>query len=322
MSRFLMRILTAIQLTRLTIAFGAVSDIWFIILLTRAEPRYTHIHVHNLPIGLSLLAGAVLALGLFAHGAALNDLLDLQHDSAFSPDRPIPAGRIRIGQAVVITIGALLMAFLGASILGVWAVVLTLLMAAGLLFYNTAGKFIPAVGFTTIGLLYVVHMLIPNHELSFTLPLWLIMTHIMAISMAVHLLEEKRPRITTQTIVMTLIAWIFWSVVIIGAGIMSQGSLWPVGISPWAVVYPLVAVAGFLIVVQWKLKSVSPRAGAEKLRRYGAMWQSLYAAAWLLALGMVPEALGMGIFALVGFCGMTMIREAAGLTGRPVEFRS
>ena len=167
MSRFLMRILTAIQLTRLTIAFGAVSDIWFIILLTRAEPRYTHIQVHNLPIGLSLLAGAVLALGLFAHGAALNDLLDLQHDSAFSPDRPIPAGRIRIGQAVVITIGALLMAFLGASILGVWAVLLTLLMAAGLLFYNTAGKFIPAVGFTTIGLLYVVHMLIPNHELSF-----------------------------------------------------------------------------------------------------------------------------------------------------------
>ena len=66
MSRFLMRILTAIQLTRLTIAFGAVSDIWFIILLTRAEPRYTHIHVHNLPIGLSLLAGAVLALGLFS----------------------------------------------------------------------------------------------------------------------------------------------------------------------------------------------------------------------------------------------------------------
>ena len=66
---------------------------------------------------------------------------------------------------------------------------------------------------------------------------------------------------------------------------MSQGSLWPVGISPWAVVYPLVAVVGFLIVAQWKLKSVDPRAGAEKLRRYGAMWQSLYAAVLASGLG-------------------------------------
>ena len=31
----LSRLATAIQLTRLTIAFGAVSDIWFVILLLR-----------------------------------------------------------------------------------------------------------------------------------------------------------------------------------------------------------------------------------------------------------------------------------------------
>ena len=30
------RFLTAIQLTRLTMAFGAVSDVWFVVLATRA----------------------------------------------------------------------------------------------------------------------------------------------------------------------------------------------------------------------------------------------------------------------------------------------
>ena len=78
MRRLILRIITAIQLTRLTIAFGAVSDIWFVILLTRANENYVMVDVYHMVLVPALLAGAVVAVGLFAYGAALNDVLDVR----------------------------------------------------------------------------------------------------------------------------------------------------------------------------------------------------------------------------------------------------
>ena len=67
---------------------------------------------------------------------------------------------------------------------------------------------------------------------------------------------------------------------------------------------------------------MSGRAAAEKLKRYGAMWQSLYGAAWLLALELKTEALWIGLFAVSGFLAMTLIKELTGLSGRPITFRA
>ena len=107
----------AVQLTRLTIAFGAVSDLWFVVLLTRAHDEYNYLPVFDdMPLPAALFAVAVVAIGLFAYGASLNDVLDVRHDSAFSPDRPIPAGRIRPAQAIVVTVGALIVAVLGGAV--------------------------------------------------------------------------------------------------------------------------------------------------------------------------------------------------------------
>src|SRR5688572_18913735 len=196
MRRTVLRIVTAIQLTRLTMAFGAVSDVWFVILLTKYDESsalYSYLPVHDMSLAVALLAGLIVALGLFAYGASLNDVLDVRHDTAFSPDRPIPAGRIRVGQAIVVTVGALLVAMLGGVSLGKESAGVTLLTATGILFYNAAGKFIPAAGITTVGLIHAAHMLIPNHQLQFTLPVWLVMTHAMVIAALVHHLEQKRP---------------------------------------------------------------------------------------------------------------------------------
>ncbi len=121
MAALLVKIVSAIQLTRLTMAFGAVADVWFIILLTRASVAYKDVPVHDMNLAQALAAGAVVAVGLFAYGASLNDVLDVRHDTAFSPQRPIPAGRIKLGQAVVVTIGALIVAVLGGAALGTWA---------------------------------------------------------------------------------------------------------------------------------------------------------------------------------------------------------
>jgi 4-hydroxybenzoate polyprenyltransferase len=322
MRRLLLRFFTAIQLTRLTMAFGAVSDLWFVILFTKAEPDYVMVDVHGMPLEGALVAAAVVAIGLFAYGASLNDVLDVRHDATFSPDRPIPAGRIRLGQAIVVTIGALIVAMLGAIALGDWAPVITLLAAAAILFYNAAGKFIPAVGLVTIGLIHAAHMFIPNHELSFTLPVWLTMTHALGIAACVHVLEDKRPRLNRRAMVATALGWLCWSGIILVPGAMSDSGLWPSHASRIGLVYPLLAVMAFIAVAWWKASGVTGRASAEKLKRYGAMWQSLYGAAWLLAVGLIPQAIWIGLLAVAGFIAMTLIKEITGLSGRPVTYRA
>jgi 4-hydroxybenzoate polyprenyltransferase len=317
--------MTAIQLTRLTTAFGAISDLWFIILYTKAprnQGEYTMLaDLQSMPLGLALLASVLVAVGLFAYGASLNDILDVRHDAAFSPDRPLPAGRIRLGQAVVVTIGSLLLALLGSYWLGRRSFLVALLTAAVILFYNAAGKFIPAVGIVTIGLIHAAHMLIANPELTFTLPVWLIFTHVMVIAAMVHALEDKRPRLTRRAVIAIVFGWLTWSAVILGAGIMRE-NFWPAYASPAGILCPLLAATCFIVVSWWKTRRVKGAAAAEKLKRYGAMWQSLYGAAWLLALGMHAEAAFIFVVAVLGFTAMTLIKEVVGLTGRPIAYRA
>ena len=318
--RTVLRVITAIQLTRLTMAFGAVSDVWFVILLSRATGHFEHMPVAQMHLAVAMLVGAAVAIGLFAYGAALNDILDAKHDSTFSPDRPIPAGRIRPGQAVVMTVAALLVSMLAAEAFGTPAMWVAMLTAAAVLFYNAAGRFVPAVGLVTIGLIHAAHMLITNVQLTFMVPVWLVMTHAMCIALLVHVLEDKRPRMTRQAVFATALGWTFWSVVLLGIGALRDGRVdellsWPQAIAP------LAAVLGFVLVARWKTRRVAGRVGAEKLTRYGAMWQSLYGASWLLALGFYREALWIGLFALAGFTAMTLIKEVTGLTGEPVSYR-
>lgn len=319
--RLFPRIITAIQLTRLTMAFGAVSDVWFVILLTRADATYNYVHVHAMNLAVALAAGAIVAIGLFAYGAALNDVLDVRHDTTFSPQRPIPAGRIKLGQAIVVTVGALIVAMLGAITLGKEAAGVTLLTATGILFYNAAGKYIPAVGITTVGLIHAAHMLIPNVQLAFTLPVWLVMTHTMVIAMLVHRLEQKRPRLRRRAIIASVIGWLIWSGVLLGAGARQPEGLWPDDAGALEALAPIAAVAAFAAVAWWKATGVRGAAAAEKLKRYGAMWQALYGAAWLLVLGLNAQAAWIGAFAIAGFIAMTLIKEITGLSDRPVEYR-
>lgn len=315
--RTVLRLITAIQLTRLTMAFGAVSDVLFVILLSRASGMYVGMDVTEMTLIVAVMVGLAVALGLFAYGAALNDILDARHDSAFSPDRPIPAGRIRLGQAVVVTVGALLVAMLAAEAFGTEALWIAMLTAAAVLFYNAAGKYVPSVGLVTIGLIHAAHMFIPNYQLSFTLPVWLVMTHAMSIALLVHVLEDKRPRLNRRALIATALGWSFWSVVLLTLGAMRVGPELPLV----NMLAPLTAVVGFVLIARWKTRKVSGPVAAEKLKRYGAMWQSLYGSAWLFALGHLREAMWIGMFAVAGFAAMTLIKEVTGLSGEPVSYR-
>lgn len=302
-------------------AFGAVSDVWFITLHARATATDgSTLPVVTMPLWLALLAGATLAIGLFAYGAALNDVLDARHDSAFSPDRPIPAGRIRPAQAIIVTISALIVGVLSGAAFGPWGLRLTLLVAVGILFYNAAGKYIPSVGFVTIGLIHAAHMFIPNPNLTFTLPVWLIMTHVMVIAAGAYRLEQKRPPIRPGSVVWTAAGWLTWTAILLTWGATRNGA--EPELLPWqGLAWPILAAAAWALVARWKLIGAQPHNAAEKLRRYGAMWQALYAASWFMALGEQSLAGGMFLFALAGFAGMTLLKEFITQINRPLSYR-
>jgi len=327
------RILDAFQLTRLSLAFGAVCELWLVTLLTRADPRYVHLPVYHMPLWKALICTGVVSVGLFAFAASLNDLLDIRHDKRFSPDRPLAAGRIRTSSAALLSFGALMAAVICASALGEPALVLTVGVAAAVMFYDVVGKHIPSLGIVTIGLAHAANMFIPNWSLAFTLPVWWSMSHAVAIAASVHRYEDKRPYFGTKRILSLVAAWLFWSIVLLGGGVMmardSAGGYWPqvahgdevIGAGPIGIIWPVLALVAFLLLVRAKVAGSRGPVGSEKLRRYGAMWQAVYAAAWLMASGLRAEALGMAVLAVAGLVAMTLLKEINGLSGRPITWR-
>lgn len=313
MSRFASRILPAFQLTRLSLVFGAVADAWFVILYTRGDPRYSHVPAYKLPLTVDLVVAAIMSIGLFAFAGALNDLLDQRHDATFSPDRPIPSGRIRAGQALVIAFGSLLAAIAAAIPFGNLALVFAVLAATGILFYDAVGKHLPAIGVTIAGLIHVAHMMVPNYDMIFTAPLWLVFTHVMVIAAVVHVMEGKRPRLGRRSVTAMVIAWIVCSVVLLGLGVArgNDAGFAPAGFSLATTTWPLVAVIVFVLVARRRAGSVGGFVGAERLRRYGAMWHALYGAAWFVGLGRWTDALAMAALGLLGIGVMTILHELA-----------
>lgn len=327
MRRLLIRLSPALRLTRVTTAFAAVANVWFVILWTEAsaphEPGFPALHA--LPRWALLVGGAVNALGLFAFATALNDVLDYRRDAALNPERPIPAGQISIHEATTLVACTLGTAVLGATLLGIPAVLLTLTVAGAILLFNGVGKFVPAIGLVLMGLVYAGHMVIPNLNLHFVWPVWLVMTHTLAIEGIRHGLRRKTPGVSARAIVLSIVGWVFWSAVMLGVGYWrsrEHGGLWPEWVRPRAAVGPAILAALFAV---WAWRKATkhgrgPRA-AEKIARYGALWLSLYACAWLVGQGYREESIILGALTLAGFLGMTILREAYALIEQPFGYR-
>ena len=136
MRRIVRKTLAAIEISRLSVAFGAVANVWLMILLARADPRLAELPVATQPLGLALGAGALVAIGFLAFGAALNDFLDAKHDRAFAPDRPLPAGNLQPRRAVQLAIGSLCAGMLGAIGFGTPAMLAALALVVAILIYD------------------------------------------------------------------------------------------------------------------------------------------------------------------------------------------
>jgi hypothetical protein len=314
--------IAALKLTRFSVAIGAIADIWLVLLITKNDSGYVATSVYSLPWWPAFIAAAVVAIGMCGFAASLNDTVDARHDATFHPSRPIPSGWISIAQAVVLMVCSLLLAMLATSFLGTWPVQMGLLTAAAILFYNIVGKHVPAVGLVTVGLIYASHMLVANIELTFTLPVWMVMTHAMICATAMYILEDKRPRLSFRGWMGVLFGWMFWSAILFSGPLWRNGSLLPDGMEVVSLLWPLAAVAGFAVMMRWKMSQArTANIAAEKIRRYGALWQCVYAAAWLMALQLFTPAMWMLGFAIASAAIVMVVKEATGASGKPISWR-
>ena len=325
MRGLIQRVAPVLQLTRVTGAFSAVANVWFVIVWTRAfeqEPGTKQIDERS--IWFLLAGGAVAALGLYAFGAALNDILDAKRDRTLRPNRPLAAERISEEIAMSVVIGTLVCAILGALVLGAEAVTLTAVAAIGITIYNVAGKFVPAIGLPVLALVYAGHMLAPNHRLVFTLPVWLVMTRGMVVGGLAHTMEHRVPRLSSRAVLFAIAGWAACSAVLLAHGTaQSHGAgIWPSWV-PWqAVLWIGTTAIVFSLVCYRRVRRLgfNERSG-EKVRRYGTLWPAVYACAWLVGAGKLTSAWPLIALLVMGVLGMTILREAYAMVEDPIEFR-
>lgn len=330
MRRIIPLITPTLRLTRITFACGAIANVWFVILWSRAhgdnEPA-THA-INTAPLWLLLLGGAAASLGLFTFATGLNDVLDRRRDRTRNPDRPLPRGEITPESAVALVISALLVSILGAAALGVEAVVLTVAVAAAVLFFNATARFVPAIGLVMLGLIYAGQMVVPNFHLVFVWPVWLVMTHALAVAAVTHRLGRRVPAISRRAWAAAFSGWFFWSLIILTSPYWRSestggiGELWPDFVTPFAAVGPIALVIGFVVFCYLRVRKIGPgQRAAEKVSRYGALWLAFYAAAWMIGVADTAGSLILTALAAAGVLGMTIVREAVALLEHPIDYR-
>jgi len=326
MRKTLIKLAPMLKLTRVTTAFGAVANLWFVILWTRFMPQELgNEQIMNQPLWVLLAGGLIAGIGLYAFGTSLNDLLDVHRDRALGrPGSPIVDGSASIEFAVCMVAAALMLAVLGAMIFGTGALIVTLALACAILIYNVLGKFVPGLGMILLSIIYAGHMLIPDLWMRFLLPVWLVLTHAMIVAGLTQHLGRRSPPISRRAILFASVGWLGCSLALLALAITrtQNDGLWPSYVPITAALYPLgfVIIFALMIYRRYKRVGIGPILG-EKISRYGAIWPALYACGWFAGTGLWT-ALGIMIaLTTLGFIVMTILRELYSLIEHPVGYR-
>ncbi len=315
-----------LKLARVTTGFGAVGNLWFVILWSRTTVgEHMPVYLREEPLWVALIGGLLVGLGLYAFGAALNDLLDLHKDRALgTPGHPIVDGSASLELAVCAVAGSLMMAILGATFFGTGAILLTLALSIAILIFNALGKYVPGLGMVLLSLIYAGHMMIPNIWMRFLLPVWLVMTHAMVVLALAQYLGRRSPPLSRRAAIFAGTGWGICSLMLLALAWDRKGTdgLWPNIVPMTALIYPAVCVLLFTIFIARRIKrhGTGTKLG-ERISRYGAIWPTLYGCAWLLGAGHHKEAWLMGGLSAVGFLSMTVLRELYDLIEQPVGYR-
>ena len=279
MTRCAQNLLQLIHLSRLAMMFAAVSNLWLMIFLARELENVEHRTpvLTEGPLFILLSVGAVLAAGLHLHGAALNDVLHARHDRLFRPDRPIAAGRIGATTAVTVAVLSLLSAIGAGLFFGTTSVIICLAITAGILFYNVSGRFLPAAGIVTLGLVRAMYMFTVNPPLSFAWPIWLALTHVTATAAIAHRLEGRRPRLQGTELWALFAGWAFWSLALMfWITWVRTKTTW---VQPGIWIQPIIMAVVFAAITWWV---VAARGRTLRGARAAGAWYAPFALSWLI----------------------------------------
>lgn len=297
------RTLHLLELARVELLLAAVSNVWLMTFLAFAvEPAGArHLRLDELGLPVTLALATLCALGLVGCGMAINDVVDARYDRQFAPDRPIPSGRVG-ARAVVSAAMLSLIVALGAAVwLGTASAMLALLAAAGVLFYNAAGRFMPAVGIVSLGLITAISMLVPNPNAAFVWPVALTMTHVMACAALRYALAGRRPRLSALDGVGVCMGWAFWVLLLVTVARARSEQAIPLfmdsgaGVGGVIWIGPILAMFGFAGLGMWILGGkVGPersrRVAAARFGRWSGLWLIVYDFAWLASAGLWWQA--------------------------------
>lgn len=324
------RTIAAAEVSRLPVAFGAVANVWLMVLMARTEAARaaegatasaTSIGALN-PV-LAMIAAAAFAVGFMAFGAALNDVLDAKHDRAFAPDRPIPSGSLSTRRAFHIAFAALVVGVLGAIVFGAIAIGGALALAVAVLGYDAFAKHIPALGIVLAGLATAISMVALCPDTPSLLPVWLAMSQTMGVGLAAYLLADKRPKLTRRAVVLGAVGWVFWSAVLFALAYERNGdALIPAWFERPMLLAPVAAVVTCAAFALWKLRHARGAQASEKLLRYGSLWKAVVAASWLLVIDRHAEAAWVAGIAICLAVVFAVLREAGPQIASPVGWRS
>jgi 4-hydroxybenzoate polyprenyltransferase len=248
---------------------------------------------------LAVLGAVLVAGGLALHGMALNDLLDVRRDETRSPSR-VRSWRGGPAHGALLATSALVLAMLGAGLLGGQAVLVLVALAAGLLFYNAMARFIPAIGVLVLGLLVAGVAVLPGWPPPVPWLPWSLFTIAVAIGLMVHLLAGKRPQPSSRALVGLAVEWIVVSVLLLTVPVTA--SLADAGNAvTWGLLWPAAAVVVLLVLLAARLRKINsgPRA-ADTILRMTGLWTGVFAASWCQCVGATGWAIGLlGATALV-----------------------
>ena len=295
------------RIGRLELLLPAASNGGLMVLLyfglERAAGR-TNPELDHLGLAAAIGLVVVLAGGLTLYGLALNDVVDTRWDRAFRPDRPLAAGRVATTTALTLAVCSLLGALLAAVLLGQVAALLCVVAAAGILFYNIVGKFLPAVGIVTLGLIRAVTMFAANPAAGFAWPILLMMVHVIFCAAVGYALDAKRPRMTGRDWLGISGGVMFWTLALTVAGDVFLG--------------PLAAV-GVFVILAWRLlrgrtRSLrSSRAAGVTFIRVAMLWLIVYDVMWLLAADLLVYGVSLAVACTVTALVWLVIEHSAGV---------
>ena len=235
---------------------------------------------------------ALISIGLYSYGMALNDIIDRRRDRQLAAHRPIPSGRIPLATAHVICAALFLMALVAGFIYARrtpngWISLVLLLWTVFLIaFYDFAGKYLVAVGLLTLGLIRFFHAIIPAPDPPLLWHPLLLFTHVSILSAVAYWWEEKRPELTAA----------HWFAVLGGVAIidilavsivLARGAQTGLGkeapdVHP-GLLLPI-GLALLFVVIAWRIRKRSPtsRQAGQTLMLTGLLWLIVYDSAFAM----------------------------------------